>query len=368
MQRQEGRFLSQETRLLWLYNELLDHAGDERRELKPAHATVMLVLLARDYLREAPITKAELGAIVGLKERQVHSILKDLEGGIQNYLLKKRQGGKGRGRAANIYEIRGDATGGQVQPDWPSYQQSSTGKQLQVASNAQSSAGNAVPSASPDRQSVARENTPKPSKELPVACGEILPPIEHAPARGNTNLKLRDTSQLYPERAELAATAAREPIRLNGKARGMAAHALAAVIFDEVNSPFLDPNRSQSLSTSAGVIHSLMDAGADFDLDILPTIKRIMANKREHIRSLGYFEDAIRQHAAARMAAEAPRLPITPAEANTHDHTSSTSVDGIRVRREPVSPATAARLQRRARREAERQPIDYGRVDSQRVD
>lgn len=325
--------MSQETRLLWLYNELLDHAGDERRELKPAHVTVMLVLLSRDYLREAPITKAELGAIVGLKERQVHSILKDLEGGIQNYLLKKRQGGKGKGRAANIYEIRGDATGGQVQPNWPSYQQSTTGEELPVASNPQSSAGNAVPSASPDRQLVAREKPPSTSEELPVACGEILPPIKHAPARGNTNLKLRDTSQLYPERPELAATAAREPIKLNGKARGMAAHALAAVIFEEVGSPFLDPHRSQSLNTSAGVIHSLMDAGADFDLDILPTIKRIMANKREHIRSLGYFEDAIRQHTAARMAAEAARAPITPAEAPNHDQRPSHSYASAGKRR-----------------------------------
>lgn len=51
----------------------------------------------------------------------------------------------------------------------------------------------------------------------------------------------------------------------------------------------------------------------------------------------------------------------------SHVGASSTAISHIRVRPEPVSPTTAARMQRRARREAERDPIDYGRVDSQRV-
>lgn len=324
--------MSQETRLLWLYNELLDHAGDQRRELKPAHVTVMLVLLSRDYLRAAPITKAELGAIVGLKERQVHSILKDLEGGIQNYLLKKRQGGKGKGRAANIYEIRGDATGGQVQPDWPSYQQPTTGKQLQVASNQQSSAGNAVPSASPDRQFVACEKPPSTSEELPVACGEILPPIEHAPARGNTNLKLRDTSQLYPERAELVATAARA--KLNGSAKGMHAYELMGHLIRIVDSPSLDA-RSAGLAKTCHELKNLIDDGADFDADIVPTVIELCARKNgEPIKSMAYFSAAIRANAATRLRLEQQeRNPITPAEATTNDQRPSHSYASAGKRR-----------------------------------
>lgn len=319
--------MSQETRLLWLYNELLDHAGDEGRELKPAHVTVMLVLLSRDYLREAPITKAELGAIVGLKERQVHSILKDLEGGIQNYLLKKRQGGKGKGRAANIYEIRGDATGGQVQPNWPSYQQSTTGNQLPVASNPQFSAGNAVPSASPDRQLVAREKAPSTSEELPVACGEILPPIEHAPARGNTNLKLRDTSQFYPERAELAATAAR--VRLNGSAKGMLAHDLARNLIQIVDSPSLD-ERSHGLFKTCAEIRHWLDDGADFDLDVVPTVIALCERQNgEPIRSYRFFTAAVRAAARQRKTIENQiRNPIIADEATPYEQRTGRSDNG----------------------------------------
>lgn len=76
------------------------------------------------------------------------------------------------------------------------------------------------------------------------------------------------------------------------------------------------------------------------------------------------FRNALRTEAKARRH--------VPAEYSTNGKTYDLQLAGaaepnLRIRREPVSPATAARMQRRARREAERQPIDYGRVDSERI-
>ncbi len=162
--------MTNRSRLLWLYDQMTEH------EMTGMQTAVMVVLLARDEAGLAAISKAEIGALVGVRERQVTTILIQLEETL-SLIQKERRGGSGKGRAPNVYVIRPDATGRPVPDTWCVPQSSAGYPEPAKISNAQPGAGS---------QSGSQE---------PVACGEILPPIKHAPARGNTNLKLRDTSE-----------------------------------------------------------------------------------------------------------------------------------------------------------------------------
>lgn len=187
-----------------------------------------------------------------------------------------------------------------------------------------------------------------------------------AGAGAKTLNNLDDTNtKLYPDRVEFdfdnCADASARPAKvLNGHAIAMSGAELAIVVVDHVNSPFLDPHKSLKLSTSAARFGVWMTAGADFDADILPTIKFVMANQREAVRTWTYFDEPIRKAIAERKAAEQPMEPM--------NGQSSKHSDDIRIRREPVSAATAARLQRRADRASRSEPIDLGRLASVRID
>lgn len=136
-------------------------------------------------------------------------------------------------------------------------------------------------------------------------------------------------------------------------------------VADEVGSPWLDPNKSHGLILTGPRVQGWIDAGADEALDIVPTVRRICAAKRERIATWEYFHDAVRTNAARRKAAEVTQDPIKPEEAN-HGCAPSASGDQL-VRRERVSPTTAARMRRREARHAERDAIDLGRVESERL-
>lgn len=353
--------MTTETRLLWLYNELCAKACAVD-PLKPAHVSVLVVLLARDAAGEGPITKTELGAIVGLKERQVHSILTDLEGKIDDYLKKRRQGGAGKGRAANVYDIRPDATGNSIPPEWRSYQQSSTGKELLVASNMQSSTGNAVPSASPDRQLVAREAPEATGNPPQVACGEVLPPMdERASARAAPDKTISPQTELYPERPEQAATVAREATKiLNGSAKTMPAHELSSQLIRIIDSPSLSP-RSYKLAATCGEIRAWIDEGADFDADVVPTVAELCQRMGgKPILSWRYFAQAVRDCALVRVATEErERNIITTQEANAHVQQRTGNTDpGVRRRQRSALTERARQLM------SERDQDDFGGVDS----
>jgi len=293
-------------RLQWLYEQAEAGKLDSAQQV-----AVMAMLLARDARGLQSITKIELGALLNLGERQVSSILKDLEANVEAFVQKRRNGGAGKGRAANTYVLRPDATGNPVPETW--FQQ-------------QSSSGNPVPAKSSNQNAVSgSENHNQQSNTgtaVPSAEAETIAHIENASAGAEDNLLT--LVEIYPDRAELAATAAREPIKLNGSARGLPAYKLAEIIVDEVNSPWLNPNREQGLGRSVGRIHVWMDARADFDADILPTIREVChrPGRDEPIRTWGYFTAAIRKATADRLAAEQPMEIITPQEANAHDQSS----------------------------------------------
>ena len=190
-------------------------------------------------------------------------------------------------------------------------------------------------------------------------------PYEGTGARAQ-NLELITTgSEFNPERAEQAAAA---PAKiLNGSAKGMLAHELSSTLIRVIDHPSLNP-RNHRLAATCGELRALIDAGADFDLDIVPTVRSICERKNgEQINSYKYFAAAIRDNSRARKAIEAQTIVPITAEANANDLFARTSYASAPERREPLNLATRKRMQRRAKREAARGAIDGGRVDSERI-
>lgn len=307
-------------RLLWLLAQAEEH------ELSTAQVAVLSMLLALDARDRAQITKAQLGDLVKLKERQVANVLKELEGHVAAFIKKQRAGGAGKGRAANSYAIRPDATSNPVPAAW--YLQ-------------QSSAGNAVPSASPDQHS----NT---GNEVLVACE--LPP-EIPPLRDN-----QTPLELNLQAVELEASSGKPPAKvLNGRATSMLSEDLADIIVEHVNSRWLDPTKAAGLDSSHPRIKVWMQAGADFDSDILPTIVTVCA--RPHKKAIGswtYFDQPIAEAIERRRAAETAAFLVTPAEVNTHDQSPST-LGNLDIRRGKVGPGSAHYLRSIAKCQSDEQ-------------
>lgn len=184
--------------------------------------------------------------------------------------------------------------------------------------------------------------------------------IEHAHARAETPITNTYTQvELYPERPSPSSTAA---VVLNGRARSMPAHELARVAVDAVNSPWLDPHKSQKLITTAGRFQVWQQAGADFDTDILPTIRALCLRATEPIRTWTYFDNAIRAAIAQRIEAETPMLPVTLSEARNDQRARSSRDAGrthVRAKGDPVFDRLLDDLN-----EPEDQPLDLGRLVS----
>ena len=83
--------------LLWLFEEA------QRREFKPRQVAVVMMLLAAQAAGHSSITKLQLGALVGLSERQVAEALREVAD-----IIKTRRGG----RNGNRYLVTGVSTGG----------------------------------------------------------------------------------------------------------------------------------------------------------------------------------------------------------------------------------------------------------------
>lgn len=178
--------MTNQSRYFWLFDRMAEI------EFKPQQIAVLFVLLVRDDMGGEPLTKAELGALIGVKERQVSTILKELQDELK-LIEKQRRGGNGKGRVANTYIVRPDATGNPVPETWRRQAIADSGNQ-------QSSTGNPVPAKTSNQQSAAASVS---GNEAPVACEES-PSREnkHAPARGNTKLITTSLSEFNPETPE----------------------------------------------------------------------------------------------------------------------------------------------------------------------
>ncbi len=172
-------------RFIWLYERLT------QIEMKGQAIAALFVLIAREELGLPPITKVELGALIGVQERQVANILLHLESGL-SLIEKRRHGGAGKGRVANTYVVKYDATGNILPAE--NHRQEISG-----SGNEQNNAGNFQPAKTSNQQ----QNAGSDGRSVaPVACGELLPPIkEHASARAETLNLNTNTSELYPDTA-----------------------------------------------------------------------------------------------------------------------------------------------------------------------
>lgn len=296
---------------------------------------VIFTNIAGGYQKRAEIAKAS-----GCAESSVPRAVRKLES--FGLLLRKQEPGK-----ANAYIITKPATG--IGGDTPvSRGAIEDGVATGIKADTPPHADTGISQDTHDILCRASETKPKMRGGAPVATPVSIPPKDNN----------QTPPEFYPEPPELVVMVAANSDRPPPPAWQR--------VLDAVRSPYLDENKSQRLILEGYEVEAWLRAGADEHLDVIPTVRRLIERKRESV-PWSYFTKAVREAAAKRKAAEQFEI-ITPAEAKSHDSTSSTSVDGVRVRRESVSPATAARLQRRARREAERQPIDFGRVDSERLD
>lgn len=180
------------SRFLWLYDQLTE------REMTPQQIAVLFVLIAREEAGMPAVTKYELGALVGVTERYVATILSELQKELQLILATKGEK-KGRGRAPNKYIIRADSNGAPIPDDW--------------IVNCKS--GTTVPEQKRKTDATAALSVENPSPNSgtgePVICGEVLPPMkEHAGARVENNLLTKNNLELNPETLSVCDAGAHE--------------------------------------------------------------------------------------------------------------------------------------------------------------
>lgn len=161
--------MTQSTRFLWLYDQLTE------RPMKGMQIAVLFVLLVRDEAGLPPVTKADLGALIGVTERHVSNILRELQYDLA--LIQARKGSKpGKGRAPNCYVTRPDSIGAPVPDDWITNCKTGTVVPEKTDKKVSASADSVV------------SRNPKTGTTVHEACGEPAPPMDkHGRARGLDN-------------------------------------------------------------------------------------------------------------------------------------------------------------------------------------
>lgn len=129
-------------------------------------------------------------------------------------------------------------------------------------------------------------------------------------------------------------------------------------VLDEVRSPFLDENKFERLILEGAIVQRWIDAGADEHLDVIPTVRRLIAAKREAV-PWNYFTKAVREAASRRKAAEARQLPITAQE--TRNEYAPSTPGNLRVSGGKIGPGSANYLRNR---EAARLADEQRRMES----
>lgn len=345
--------------------ELLQWAADQEKLSLHLHGVLIRLVKLMDDAGAIGIAQTEIAPLIGLGARQTRAAIKELVAA--GKLKRTRRGAVGRGRAPDLLSANCDI--GEVPPLSENFHNGDTAPLSPPPS--ENSQNGDIGGASP--LPMENHDSGDNAVTLPISVIEDAEFVDNSPtpykgtgARAQ-NLELITTGlELNPERVEQAAAAAPTKI-LNGSAKGMMAHELSSKLIEVIAHPSLNP-RNHRLAATCGELRALIDAGADFDLDIVPTVRAICERRNgEQISSYKYFTAAIRDNARTRKAIEAQALTPITAEAIDHDLFARTSHAAAPERREPLNLATRKRMQRRAKREAARGAIDGGRVDSERI-
>lgn len=325
--------------LLWLRNVAMEH------ELTASQIAVFVMLMSFREGERTKLTKAQLGHLVGLGERQVTNVLKELEAHVVGFIKAHRNG-----RAGNSYSFNPAITGNPL-PE----------TDCRLDDNQQSIAGNPLPVINPNQQPIAGYEILT-SNPLPVSRAQSVDKSALARAESLTFLDSYRL-ELNPESVSSSINSGNDakPVHvLNGSAKGMMAHELASKLIEVCDTPSLNA-RNYKLAASCPVIKNWMDDGADFDTDIVPTVMDLCSRQGgKPIYSWKFFTAAVRDSVTTRIALEnyTPN-PITAESVN--DQRNRNSDPG--VRRRARSPLT----ERAMRLIADGDEGSIGRVDSSAV-
>lgn len=273
------------TQLKWFLDRLNEHP------MTTAQVAVLAALLALqdEQGSSAKITKAQLGALVGLSERQVATVLKQLETDIRELIKSKRDGGAGKGRGANSYTVSVEANGNPV-PE--------AGFRLPTAN------GNRLPELGfrqPSNQQPASGSAN--GGQLPVACEQKPAPYKNAGARAETPILNTTTlSELNPETPSPASTPTGVVVVAT---KGMVDEALALA--------------GDSANLTSGDVHHgaefnrLLRGGCDWEADVLPAIAALAASfshQRKTFRSWRIITERATENRDRRLAGLPPPAPV----------------------------------------------------------
>lgn len=319
---------------------LLSWAASQDK-LKPHELGILIRLVGlMDDDGRLVMAQADLWRHMGIGERQTRAAVSALVSG--GYLKRTRRGTIGKGRAPDLLSanFRPSVDKGEKPP--LSHDNGEKPPPVPLSAKKQRSADMGDASPPPSAKSDSADNAVK----LPVSAIQDAEFVDNGARHISTGARAdkltlnTTTPELYPERAESSFESVAREMRGGG-------------VFQE---DWTLSAKDRAFANSQGVLNGSVDVVfAMFGAHHLSK-HTISANWSGEWRKW-----VLRQ-------AHDPRFQTSKPRENNHDQQRLGAADEPRVRRESVSPTTAARNKRRAEREARNKPIDLGRVVAVGID
>ena len=316
---------------------LLQWAADQEQLSLHLQGVLIRLVKLMDDAGAIAIAQTEIAPLIGLGARQTRAAIKELVAA--GKLKRTRRGAVGRGRAPDLLSANCDM--GEVPPLSENAHNGDTAPvsppPSENSQNGDSGGPSPLPLDNPDNGDNAAT---LPISEIEDAefVDNSPPPYKGTGARAQ-NLELITTGlELNPERADQPNTPAR------------AKKSLVQDDCDRIGSPWLDPSKSQMLTTRPAKLVRWA-AQLDLETELIPIMKaKLACNGYEPIVSWNYFEFVINDFIKDKKADQEAR----------HDQSS----------RAPVQSASYPRAKRSRHIDAlfgdepDGSPIDLGRLDS----
>lgn len=317
--------------------KLLQWAASQENLSLHLHGVLIRLVKLMDDTGAIGIAQTAISEQIGLGARQTRAAIKELVSA--GALKRTRRGAVGRGRAPDLLSANCDM--GEVSP------------LSENSHNGDTAPVSPPPSANSQKDDIGGPSPPPPKNAdtgdnaatSPISEIEDAEFVDNSPApyKGTgvraQNLELITTgSELNPERVVQPNT----PSRVK--------KSLVQDVCDRIGSPWLDPSKSQMLTTRPAKLVRWA-AQLDLETELVPIMKaKLACNGTEPICSWNYFEYAVNDFIKDKKADQEAR----------HDQPSST----------PVQSASYPRAKRSRHIDAlfgdepDRSPIDLGRLDS----